>query len=191
MLVRPAVRSLCWHWLLTTSGSLWPGVFSDHFLLGNGDESTTVLMLPTAVIPRRHQYPQSVCPIFPELRPYLEAAWDDVPAGSVYVVRRCRDAAHRLRSSSIQILTAALPRPSLFRNLRASREAELMARFRAKDVAAWLGNGVPAAIRGYAMGTGEVFRQFHRGHLCSPSVIVTDRRPNAKNADFLTGNRRF
>ena len=39
----------------------------------------------------------------------------------------------------------------------ASRETELMARYPAKDVSAWLGNSVPVAMRHYAMATDESF----------------------------------
>ena len=45
----------------------------------------------------------------------------------------------------------------LFHNLRASCETELMARWPAKDVSAWLGNSVPVAMRHYAMATDANF----------------------------------
>ena len=41
--------------------------------------------------------------------------------------------------------------------MRASRETELMARYPAKDVSAWLGNSVPVAMRHYAMAIDESF----------------------------------
>ena len=100
-----------------------------------------------------------VCPIFPELRPYLEAAWDAAPDGAEFVITRYRRPDQNLRETFLKILkrAAVTPWPRLFQNLRASRETELMARFPAKDVAAWLGNSVPVAMRHYAMATDESF----------------------------------
>ena len=100
-----------------------------------------------------------VCPIFPELRPYLETAWDEAPDGAEFVVNRYRRADQNLRETFLKILkrTGVTPWPRLFQNMRASRETELMARFPAKDVSAWLGNSVPVAMRHYAMATDESF----------------------------------
>ena len=102
-----------------------------------------------------------VCPIFPELRPYLERAWDNTPDGpqSEFVVNRYRRPDQNLRQTFLKILKRAgiEPWPRLFQNMRASRETELMARYPAKDVSAWLGNSVPVAMRHYAMATDESF----------------------------------
>lgn len=100
-----------------------------------------------------------VCPIFPELRPYLERAWDAAPEGAEFVINRYRRLDQNLRETFLKILARAgtSPWPRLFQNLRASRETELMAKFPAKDVAAWLGNSVPVAMRHYAMATDESF----------------------------------
>ncbi len=101
-----------------------------------------------------------VCPIFPELRPYLEAAWDAAPEGAEFVINRYRRPDQNLRETLLKILKRAgvTPWPRLFQNLRASRETELMARYPAKDVSAWLGNSVPVAMRHYAMATDESFQ---------------------------------
>lgn len=101
------------------------------------------------------------CPIFPELRPYLESAWDARPEGAVYVIDRYRGTGVNLRTRFETIIKAAglVPWPKLMQNLRASRETELMAKFPAKDVASWLGNSVPVAMAHYAMATAESFRQ--------------------------------
>ena len=39
-----------------------------------------------------------VIPLFPELREYLERAWDEAPAGTVNVIRRYRDSNVNLRT---------------------------------------------------------------------------------------------
>ena len=34
-------------------------------------------------------------PIFPELRPYLEAVWDEAEPGTEFVITGCRDSRHQ------------------------------------------------------------------------------------------------
>lgn len=103
-----------------------------------------------------------VCPIFPELRPYLETAWDEAPDDGTaeWVINRYRRPDQNLHETFKKILTRAgiQPWPRLFQNLRASRETELMARYPVKDVASWLGNSVPTAMKHYAMATDEAFK---------------------------------
>ena len=100
------------------------------------------------------------CPIFPELLPYLEeaqlAAEDDE-----FVISRYRSRRQNLRSEFTRLITrvGVKPWPRLFQNLRASRETELMAEFPAKDVASWIGNSVPVAMKHYAMATDESFQR--------------------------------
>ncbi|MCC9600386.1 site-specific integrase [Stieleria sp. JC731] len=102
-----------------------------------------------------------VVPIFEELRPYLERAYATAPDGSEYVVANYRSAAANLRTQFTKIIKRAghVPWPRLFQNLRASRETELMAKYPAKDVAAWLGNTVAVAMKHYAMQTEDAFRR--------------------------------
>ena len=105
-----------------------------------------------------------VCPIFPELFPYLQAAWDAAPDGAVYVIDRYRQGSNLRTQFERIILRAGLaPWPRLMQNLRASRETELMARFPAKDVASWLGNSVPVAMKHYAMTLEDSFQQATQG----------------------------
>ena len=71
-------------------------------------------------------------PLFPELRPILEEAFDLAPEGAVYVVERYREASMgpkgwrncNLRTQFERIINRAgvEPWPRLFHNLRASRE---------------------------------------------------------------------
>lgn len=100
-----------------------------------------------------------VCPIFPELRPYLEAAWDAAEPGAVYVIDRYRDTNANLRTQFLRILAHAglKPWPKLFHNLRASRQTELLDCFPIKAVCDWLGNSQPVAIEHYAQVTAEHF----------------------------------
>lgn len=97
------------------------------------------------------------CPIFPELRPYLEAAWDALPedGASEYVITnsRYRNKDANLGTTFAKIIKRAglVPWPKLFQNLRASRETELLALYPIKDVVSWIGNSKAVAMKHYAM----------------------------------------
>ena len=70
-------------------------------------------------------------PIFPELRPHLEQAWDEAEPGTEYVITRYRTANVNLRTQFLRIISRAglEPWPKLFHNLRATRETELAETF--------------------------------------------------------------
>ncbi len=127
-----------------------------------------------------------VCPIFPELRPYLQTAWDRMPDGptSAFVVTRYRRPDQNLRETFLKILKRAgvEPWPRLFQNLRASRETELMARYPAKDVSAWLGNSVPVAMRHNAMATDAAFLA-----AADPSGATVARKPAGGSISDISG----
>ena len=93
-----------------------------------------------------------VCPLFPELRPYLEDLHELAVEGDPQVIPDV-GAASNLRTTMEKIIARAGHNqwPKLFQNLRASRETELLGQFPAKDVTDWLGNGVAVAMKHYAM----------------------------------------
>ncbi|WP_145418621.1 hypothetical protein [Planctomycetes bacterium K23_9] len=101
-----------------------------------------------------------VCPIFAELRPYLEEAWDAAPEGAVHVDTRYRSLDQNLRTTFKKIVEGAghKPWPKRLQNLRASRETELLARFPVEDVTEWCGNSVVVAMDHYAMATKATFK---------------------------------
>jgi integrase len=92
-----------------------------------------------------------VVPIFPELRPYLDAAWDEAPPKSEFVITRYRDANANLRTQFLRIIERAglKPWPRLFHNLRASRQTELTTRFPLHVGCDWIGNSAPIADKHY------------------------------------------
>ncbi len=114
-------------------------------------------------------------PIFPELRPHLEAAFDAAskgggyPSPDSYVVDKqaYRDAAMRpggwananLRTQFLKILKRAKVEPwkRLFHSMRASRQTELEREFPTHVVCAWLGNSVAVAKKSYLLVTQEDF----------------------------------
>src|SRR5262249_18502923 len=90
-------------------------------------------------------------PIFPELRPYLEEAWEAAEPGTMHVITRCRDVNANLRTQLERIIAKAglKPWPKLFQNLRASRATELANGFPAHVAAAWLGHSTLVANKHY------------------------------------------
>jgi integrase len=100
-------------------------------------------------------------PLFPELLPYLEEAFDRAAPGAVHVITRWRDTAKNLRTGLLRILRRAgvKPWPRLYQNLRSSRETELCERFPIHVVAEWLGNSPKTALAHYTQTTEEHYRQ--------------------------------
>ncbi len=66
-------------------------------------------------------------PLFPELRPFLEAVWDEAEPGTEYVITRYRERNSNLRTQLERIIGRAglKPWPKLFHNLRGTRQTEL------------------------------------------------------------------
>lgn len=98
-------------------------------------------------------------PIFPELRPYLEEAWELAPKGAEYVIARYRDQNANLRTQLCRIIDRAGvdPWPKLFQNLRSTRQTELEESFPSHVVCAWLGNSEDVARAHYLQVTDDHF----------------------------------
>lgn len=98
-------------------------------------------------------------PIFPELRPYLEAAWEAAPEGAVYVIAGRRDTNANLRTQLARIIrkVGLTPWPRLFQNLRASRETELTKSYPLHVACKWIGNSPRVAADHYLQVTEEHF----------------------------------
>ncbi len=95
------------------------------------------------------------CPIFPELRPLLEAAKYLAPSGTVHCVRRYRGNAVNLRTQLGRILgrVGVVPWPKLFVNLRASARTDLQEVFPSHVCDSWLGHSTRVAERHYLQTT--------------------------------------
>ena len=102
-----------------------------------------------------------VIPLFPELRPHLEAAYDAAEPESEFVITLRRDATANLRTRFEKIIRRAglIPWPKLFQNLRSTRETELAESFPIHVVCAWMGNSKPVADRHYLQVTDEHFQR--------------------------------
>src|SRR5262249_16144073 len=99
-------------------------------------------------------------PIFPELRPYLQAAFDPPPEGAVHLVSQRGDGVN-LRTRFLRIIRRAgcTAWPKLFVNLRSSRETELVAVYPLHVVCAWLGNSELIAQKHYLQVTEDDFQR--------------------------------
>jgi integrase len=92
-----------------------------------------------------------VVPIFAELRPYLDDAYEQAQEGAVFVIGRYRDSNANLRTQLSRIVRRAGVKAwgKLFHNLRATRETELAAEFPLHVVCEWIGNSEQVATRHY------------------------------------------
>jgi len=100
----------------------------------------------------RHAGKESrVVPIFPELRPYLDAVFAEAKDGDEFVITRYRNPAVNLRSQLQKIIRRAgvVQWPKLWHNLRASRQTELAETYPAHVVCAWIGNSLDVAQEHY------------------------------------------
>src|SRR5262249_25404294 len=104
-------------------------------------------------------------PIFPELRPHLEAAFDLAVRGTVHLANPCRDTNKNFRTRLTRIIrrAGAVPWPKLFQNLRASRETELAAEYPLHVVCAWIGNSALVAQKHYLQVTDADFERATAG----------------------------
>lgn len=112
--------------------------------------------------------PHRVIPLFPLLRPHLEAAFEQAAEGSVYIfpdhwrARATGDdgwAGANVRSQLGKIVRRAGvdPWPRLWHSLRASCESDLAQSFPLATVTKWLGNTPSVALRHYVDPTEAAF----------------------------------
>ncbi len=100
-------------------------------------------------------------PIFPGLRPHLEAVFDEAEPGTEHVITRYRDRNANLRTQLQRIIHKAglTPWEKPFQNMRSSAETELAERHPIHVVCKWIGNSQPVAAKHYLQVTDEHFRQ--------------------------------
>jgi len=94
-------------------------------------------------------------PMFPELRPLFQDAFDIAQEGDIYCITRYRKESVNLRTQMHKIISRAGLDiwPKTFQNLRATRETELfkMTNGNVKAVCSWIGNSPVVAMEHYAM----------------------------------------
>ena len=111
-----------------------------------------------------------VIPLFPVLRPYLDAAWAEAPEGAEYIIpEEVRNRAQgpggwanaNLRTQLQKIIRRAGVESwsRLWHSMRASCESDLARRFPLAVVCKWLGNTQAVALRHYIDVTDDDFRK--------------------------------
>ncbi len=105
-------------------------------------------------------------PIFPELRPYLEAVYQEAKDKNGFVITRYRSTEGNLRTSLRKIIVRAglTPWPKIFHNLRATRETELAGEYPIHVVCSWIGNSPVIAARHYLTVTDADFDKASDAH---------------------------
>jgi len=101
-------------------------------------------------IVRKNKTKKRIVPLFPELRPLLEAAFDAAEDGTEYVVGEYSSKSN-FRSKMARIVEQAglNPWPKIFQNLRSTRETELAGRLPMHVVCEWIGNSPKVAVKHY------------------------------------------
>jgi integrase len=104
-------------------------------------------------------------PLFPELRPHLEEAFEAAEPGTIHVITRHRAPDLNLRTGLLRIIRRAglTPWPKPFHNLRASRETELAAEYPIHVVCNWIGNTERIAAKHYLQVTDDDFAKAAAG----------------------------
>jgi integrase len=111
-----------------------------------------------------------VIPLFPLLRPHLDAAWDQTQEGDVFIFpeeyrRRSQGpggwANANLRTTLTKVIRRAgvEPWPRLWHSMRASCESDLAQSFPLAVVTKWLGNTPSVALRHYVDPTEAAYDQ--------------------------------
>lgn len=119
----------------------------------------------TVMTPKKEHNPEQkyrACPIFPELAPHLEQAWDRAEPGAIYLLPQYQEKGDKtLYSAFLKRINRAgvTPWESLFVNLRSSRETELAREYPLHNVVAWLGHSEHIAQLHYLQVMEEDFRR--------------------------------
>lgn len=121
-------------------------------------------------------------PIFPELKPHMEAAWDMAEDGDEYVITKYRGGEKNLRTVFNKIVGRAGYEPweKPFQNMRSSRESELVDQFPLPVVCKWIGNSPKVAEQHYLQ---QLEKDFER-------AASTQTALDTKPADFSRSVKR-
>ena len=142
----------------------------------NIDWGKSIMHLPEPKLEHHEGRGVRECPIFEELMPYLQEAWDLAEEGAEYVVDKpiYRAAANtgdgwknsNLRTQFLKKLKKAgvVPWARLFHSMRASRQTELEQQHPLHVVCKWLGNSPSIAQKSYLLVTdADVAKAIGRG----------------------------
>jgi len=117
----------------------------------------------TVTSPKTARYGKTsrIVPIFPELRPYLQEAWDAADEGEQWVVPMLEGKPDKNLGTTFKKIIARAGLEGWvkpFQNLRASRQTELEQTYPTYVVCKWLGNTPNVARKHYLTVTEDHFR---------------------------------
>ncbi|MBL7107618.1 MAG: site-specific integrase [Phycisphaerae bacterium] len=128
-----------------------------------------------------------ICPLFPELEPYLMEAFQQAHPGQKRVIAVNLNISSNLRTQAHRIIKRAGLKPweKTFQNLRSSRETELVEDFPVHVVTGWLGNSPDIARKHYLQTHEEHFqRAVEKGGLIrgQNTAALPSIEPQAENS---------
>ena len=132
-------------------------------------------------------------PLFPELRPYLEAAREEAEPGAKFVIASYRDPAKNFATRMARIIRRAglSPWPKLFQNLRSTRQTELTETYPAHVVCAWLGNSEAVARKHYLQVTEDHMQRAANALQIGAAPSCTEAQAeNGESRKPLTNNEK-
>lgn len=141
-------------WPLLVALARWGGlrVPSEPFALKWSDVlwDQNRLIVPCPKMEHLPGREKRIIPIFPEVKPFLDARWENAQEGEVYVFATIRKLAGISTLLSKRIDAAGIESwPRTWQNLRASRATELADKFPSHVAAAWLGHSETIADKHY------------------------------------------
>lgn len=142
----------------------------------NWERGTFVIHSPKT---SRYGKETRVCPIFPELLPFFDAAWDVAQKGVDRIFPEIRGSDQNLRTWFERLILRAgmLPWPKVWQNLRATRATELANEFPSHVCCSWLGHSEAIADANYRMTTDqhiEAATQKPTGPLITPETMGSE-----------------
>lgn len=180
-------------WRLIVALSRYGGLRcpSEHFLLRwediLWDQQRFIVHSPKT---EKHQGRETrIVPLFPELLPFLEVAFDQAEPGQEFVIHRERTSSENLRTQLTRIVKKAglVPWPRLTHNLRSSRATELADTFPSKVAADWLGHTEVIADRHYRQTTREHFERAVKGACSALQNPVQSGSETPCNESYTVG----
>lgn len=115
-------------------------------------------------------------PLFPEIRPHLDAVWAIAREGAELVIEKSyaseRTLARRVEAAAKRVGVPMWIRP--FHNLRSTRETELVEHFPIHVVAAWIGHTPQIAIKHYLQVTDEHYQRAMCTQMWTQQVAEVD-----------------
>jgi integrase len=114
-----------------------------------------------------------VVPLFADLRPHLEEAWERSNVGQEFVFNQWHSTTknHRTRFQRIIQQAGLNPWPRLFHNLRSSCQTELEEHFPSHVVCKWIGNSERIAKEHYLQITDNHFQKAMQNAMQQPAVL--------------------